>query len=253
MHLFLSPHYDDAVLSCGGLLHQLAARGVRTCVYTVMAAAPAVLPATPFVQELHERWGAGGDPVTARRAEDAAALALLGAEALYGPLPDCIYRTGPDGEPLYTTEAALFGPVHPDDPALHLPVVLPADGPLEALYAPLAVGRHVDHQIMRDWALALGRAHPQLALMFYEDYPYKREPHAVERALEYFGGALHPVTIPLEAAAVSAKIRAAACYVSQISTFWSGTEDMAEDIRRATVYISVPAERVWRFVVKDTA
>ena len=27
MYLFLSPHYDDAVLSCGGLIHQLMAAG----------------------------------------------------------------------------------------------------------------------------------------------------------------------------------------------------------------------------------
>ncbi len=69
MHLFLSPHPDDAVLSCGGLIHQLTQKGEPVTILTVMAGDPPdPLPDTPLVRELHQRRSSRQNPCTSTRA-----------------------------------------------------------------------------------------------------------------------------------------------------------------------------------------
>ena len=88
--IYLSPHLDDAVLSCGGRISQQTARGEKVLVVTVCAGDPPPAPLSEFAQALHIRWALPFHPVAARRDEDEAALAVLGASALHLPLPDCI-------------------------------------------------------------------------------------------------------------------------------------------------------------------
>lgn len=247
MCLFLSPHLDDVALSCGGTVFALAQASAAVVVLTLMAGnPPEPLPDTPIVRELHARWAAGDQPVAVRRREDARACAVLGARWQHAPLPDCVYRTGPDGAPLYPDQAALWSAVHPNDPA---PAALQALAPsARVVYAPLGVGAHVDHLIVRDWALALARA--GTAVVFYEDYPYARERAALERALAAFvPGALALQTRPLTADAVRARLAAVACYDSQLSTFWPDRAAMERDMLSFMLAAggSVPAERFWAY------
>jgi LmbE family N-acetylglucosaminyl deacetylase len=103
-HLFLSPHLDDIVLSCGGQIAQLVRSGRRVHVVTVFAgdAAPEAA-VSPHVQELHERWKLDPhNPSPGRRAEDRAALKMISAsiQVTHLPFPDCVYRLGKMGWPL---------------------------------------------------------------------------------------------------------------------------------------------------------
>lgn len=254
LHLFLSPHLDDAVLSCGGTLYQLTAEGHTVVVYTVMAGRPPRnLPDSPLLRELHARWQTAGDPVVERRYEDIKALRALGVKARHGTIPDCVYRVsyGPGGErrALYPNEESLWGPVHPADTA---PLLLEATPLLyhatDVLHVPLGVGGHVDHRLVREWGLRLARAHNGVRVRFYEDYPYSRDAAALEAALQGFAPRrLVPILRPLDEAALRARVEAVAHYQSQLSTFWNGVEDMAravaEDARR--VGGGQLAEREW--------
>lgn len=249
--IYLSPHLDDAVLSCGGLIARQAQRGEPVAVVTVFAASPpASRPLSPFAHALHARWRASApassdfsDPSAARRAEDLRALAALGpsVQAVHHTLLDCIYRLHPaTGQPLYAGEQALFGGIHPDDPAC---TDLRAAPPLPTgvvLYVPLGVGSHVDHRIVRE-AVA-GWDLPHDSLCYYEDYPYAAQPEALEMALAEIG-AVQPLVVSLPEGALEAKIRAAACYESQISTFWPGLAAMAEALRADAARVG--GERLW--------
>src|SRR5437764_2009359 len=95
-HLFLSPHLDDAVLSCGGTIADLVAGGEDVSALTFFAG-QGVPPFAPLATELHACWGSPPDVVKLRRAEDVAALARLGASALHEDVPDAIYRRDQDG------------------------------------------------------------------------------------------------------------------------------------------------------------
>jgi len=180
-HVYLSPHLDDAVLSCGGRIWQQVQAGERALVVTIFAGVPSPdAPLSPFAQALHALWGLA-DAIAARREEDTAALALLQAEAVYWPYLDCIYRRAPDGSFFCDGEETLFGEVHPAEGAL----IAELAGRFRALtleqggtlYAPLAVGHHVDHQVVRRAVAGIED------VVYYEDYPYAEEPGALEAAL----------------------------------------------------------------------
>ncbi len=217
--------------------------GEHVLVVTICAGIPAPSALlSPFVQELHARWGHPTRAVTGRRGEDRAALALLGAGAMHWPYTDCIYRRAPDGHFPYASEEALFGEIHPADRAL----VAELTARLRELslshggtvYAPLGVGHHVDHRIARQAAEASGQP-----LIYYEEFPYAQAPQAVWAALGE--GQWEAQLAPLSEEALEAKIAAIACYRSQISTFWASLTDMAAAVRAFAGRTDRLAERYW--------
>jgi LmbE family N-acetylglucosaminyl deacetylase len=252
-HVYLSPHLDDAVLSCGGRIWRQAQAGDRVLVVTIFAGRPSPdVPLSPFAQALHAIWGLV-DATAARREEDAAALALLGAEAVYWPYTDCIYRQTPDAGFPYASEEALFGEVHPSDEALIAELAgrfrALALESASAIYAPLAVGRHVDHQIVH-------RAVAELEdVTYYEDYPYAGKPGALEDVGQIanlpptFSEQWQAELVALSPQALEAKIAAIACYSSQfIALGWANAEEMAAAVRAFAGQTGdgAPAERYWR-------
>ncbi|GAB4470740.1 MAG: PIG-L family deacetylase [Anaerolineae bacterium] len=251
-HIYLSPHLDDAVLSCGGLIYRQAAAGETVVVITVFAASPPPDHAlSPFAARLHARWAASlqaegaalTDPPAVRRAEDLAAFQALhpAVQVRHHTLPDCIYRTHPaEGWPLYASETAIFGEVHPNDPALDELALAPPLPPDARLYVPLGVGHHVDHQIVRRSADGWGIPAAQIA--YYEEYPYAASPGAVQAVITQDPG-LRPLVIALDQAAIRARLRAIARHTSQINTFWHSIPAMEQTITR---YINaVGGERLW--------
>jgi LmbE family N-acetylglucosaminyl deacetylase len=249
MHLFLSPHPDDAVLSCGGLIHHLTEKGEAVTILTVMAGDPPdPLPDTPLVKELHQRWKVGENPVAVRRREDEAAASVLGATVEFLSIPDCVYRTA-GGVGLYPVgDDDLFGDIHPDDPARaqlqQTPIPYATD--VMRVYVPLGVGNHVDHQLALHWALDK-LADSLDKLTFYEEYPYGEQPAAIQQARDNFPHPLTAQTSPLSEANFDAKCTAIAAHQSQISTFWGGLDEMRRRVQATMLHVGDGqlAERVW--------
>ena len=246
-HLFISPHFDDGILSCGGTLNQLAAAGHAVTVMTMMGGlfdgAP---PDTPILADLHQRWQAGEDPLRARQLEDRRALRAIGASFVHVSLTDCVYRLV-DGCALYPTEESLFGEAHRRDYAAAFlrQVTLPEAA---AVYIPLAVGHHVDHQIVRDWGLRLLRQKSHsTSIRFYAEYPYLNADRAIEAALSELDVSLAASHVILGERDIRAKVKAIACYSSQISTFWKSLEAMEADVRQASTHPQTGeyVERFW--------
>lgn len=240
--LVLSPHLDDAALSCGGALALFAAMGDAPAVLTICAGQP-VGPLTDFARFQHARWGDPVDLVGARRDEDRRALALLGATPIWLDVPDCIYR----GD-RYTTEATLFGPIAPDEAALVAGIAAVIDALWRAtaratIVAPLGIGRHVDHQLTRAAAEQLVAAGRRVC--WCEDFPYVARPNgeAQRRALT---ADLHPELIPIDAV-LERKVAAIAAYTSQLPVLFGATAAMASAVRAfaAAVGGAKPAERLW--------
>jgi LmbE family N-acetylglucosaminyl deacetylase len=218
MHwVYLSPHFDDAVYSCGAAIWQQTRAGDVVEIWTICAGEPpADRPLTPFASLLHSRWGMAGQSVTARKVEDAAACALVGATARRFNLLDCIYRYNPlTGEPMVQDEQGLwsFGP-HPEpwlveELAHSLALEL---HPEVQVAVPLAIGDHTDHRLVRFAAQALGRP-----LWYYPDAPYAmRTPDASL----FYASATRVKPQTLTAPALAVWQVAAATYASQLNTFW---------------------------------
>jgi LmbE family N-acetylglucosaminyl deacetylase len=256
-HIYLSPHPDDAVFSCGGMIHQQVQAGARVVVVTFCTGDPPAGPLSDFAQTLHDRWAPGthtpaGAIIAARRREDLAALSGLGAETVHLDVPDCIYRLNPaTGLPLYASRSAIFGSLHPSEQSLirrtagKLSTLLHGFG-RHHLYVPLGVGQHVDHQLTRRAAETAGGVYA-----YYEDYPY------IAQESEHWPGPGEPGPHgrPLTAELVylaepdlCARLDAMTRYESQFSTFWSSRDELDQAVRGFTSHVGVqaPAERIWR-------
>lgn len=224
--IFLSPHLDDGVLSCGGMIFDLVQAGAKVEIWTICAADPAPGALPPFAQSLHERWQTGRDAVAQRRTEDLASCRWIHAIPRHLPFQDCIYRFLPNGQPLIQENDALFAPLSAAEAGLadaltaYLLEYLPANA---HLVSPLTLGGHVDHHLTRIAAERLARP-----LYYYADYPY-----AALAALEQTG-LIQPgwsrLEKPVSEAGLQAWQNAIGEHRSQISTFWGGVTEMRQKI-----------------------
>ena len=65
-HIFLSPHYDDIALSCGGTARRIAEAGGRPEVALIFGDHPdPSQPMTEFAESLHRQWGLTAEQVIA--------------------------------------------------------------------------------------------------------------------------------------------------------------------------------------------
>lgn len=224
--IYLSPHFDDAVYSCGGLIHHQVKSGQQVEIWTVCAAGPQG-PLTPFAESLHTRWQTGPEAVEIRRIEDQEACRRVGAASHYWDIPDCIYRYKPDGSPLINEENDLFKSIGAEHNPLLEEVVLKIRTripPQAHIVSPLAIGNHVDHQFVATLAQRLSQQ-----LWFYADYPYAG--NAAFQMKETIRRKIRPVKIRLTEEDFLAWVAAAAAYTSQISTFWKSEEAMNQAFR----------------------
>jgi len=259
VHLFLSPHLDDAVLSCGGAIHQLKQQGEQVVILTVMAGDPPdTLPDTPLLRTVQARWGAGQQHVSARRKEDVHAARQLGAKVVHLPLLECIFRTARSGDgsrtPLYPREESAFSDYETaDDTRILLLDSQPCvrEG-VVAIYAPLCVDHHIDHRLVRDWALVLTGAINAPSLKFYEEFPSIQNKIALNRVMHFYKQEMPALSLSREQTLLSendvtAKIRAIRCYESHLQVLWQSMDAMEKSVRDYLLFCGEgrPAEQFW--------
>jgi LmbE family N-acetylglucosaminyl deacetylase len=211
--IYLSPHFDDAVLSCGGLIHAQAQQERAVEIWTIFAGEPPPGPLSAFARQIHAMWGTGDGPQTIalRKEEDLAAAGRVGAEVVHFDFADCIYRRAPDGSPLYP-ESVFVAP-HPLDAGLPERIADALASELsedDLLVCPLALGGHVDHLLARTAVERLARP-----LRYYADIPYLiNYPHTLAPAI----AGLQEEFFPLSEADLHAWQTGAASYASQIDS-----------------------------------
>ncbi len=229
--IYLSPHLDDAVLSCGGLIWEQVQSGLPVEIWAICAGfPPGPAPVSPLAQTLHDRWQthtSGQEAVSTRRAEDVQACQRLGAAYRHFDIPDCIYRWLPGGEPLVKENQGMFGPIHPQEAYLVDQVyeLLKSNLPTRArLVSPMTIGGHMDHRIVRAAAQRLdGR------LLYYADFPYvAQHPQELPPAVLSF---TKKYSQTISATGLQAWQDGVAAYQSQISTFWTGRKELDAALR----------------------
>jgi LmbE family N-acetylglucosaminyl deacetylase len=249
--IFVSPHFDDVALSCGGTVAAAAAAGHDPLIVTVFAGEPPPeRPLSTFAQVVHELMGCkestAAEVLHIRRSEDEAAARTLGARPWWLSHLDAPYR-GP-----YTRPNAFRGPLHADDADLAAGIAadvlrLWQGTPDATLYLPLGVGGHVDHRLSFAVATTLTRA--GVRCWHYEDFPYAA--WAVD-AVEH---RLASLDTPFVARAVDVtsqidrRLAAIQCYRSQLSYLFP---DQSDPVRRARAFAESRApsagafaERFW--------
>jgi LmbE family N-acetylglucosaminyl deacetylase len=246
--VFLSPHYDDAALSCGGTLAAMADAGDWPLILTVFGGEPTD-PLNKFALNMHREWGLDpSEAISHRRAEEARAVEILGVESRWLDLPDAIYR----GD-LYLCDEHLFGAVHPREATFYREIRAAIETFLEEhgiepdpLYCPLAAGNHVDHQLVLAAARTL--TYRGQSVIAWEDYPYAGDPGVDVEAIAAIRSGRDPVIMHLTEEQLDRRIRAIMCYASQhdvIFRFQRGDPDTATLAYAERVGCGIPTERFW--------
>ncbi|MES2824110.1 MAG: PIG-L family deacetylase [Pseudomonadota bacterium] len=166
--LYISPHFDDVVFSCAGKIIADVKNGFRVVVVTVFTKSN--------TQDLAI--------YEARNAENDEALLILGAEGINLDFLDAPYR-----HPFYNSFRTLLLERHPLDDVEYVSSIGVAlndlcnvISPME-VYAPLAVGSHIDHRLCFEATVN----HLSYPITFYEDRPYSFAAFAVESRLKSLG------------------------------------------------------------------
>ena len=219
--LFLSPHLDDVVFSCGGTLALLARAGWEVTVWTAFTASVSDPRGFALRCQTDKNIPLETDYMALRRAEDPAAARALGVDPArwrHGPFPEAPHRG-------YDSPAALFAGERPGDD-LWRPIAealggLTAELRPDLVFAPQGLGNHVDHlQVIRAVLTVGGLA---ARTFWYRDTPYAiREPDA--RPATLLPAGLTGRKIPLPPDTLERKIAATCAYASQVPFQFGGAE-----------------------------
>ncbi len=224
--IFISPHFDDAVLSCGGLIWEQTQKGIPVEIWTICAGDAPSGQLSPLAQACHHQWGidSAREVVTARRIENEKAAALLGADTVNFSIPDCIYRLSPAGESLYPAD--VFVSINPGEKDLVAEIaaalaseLLPGD----VVCCPLAIGGHLDHVMAR-----LAVEHLDCTPWYYADVPYLfNHPELLPPAID----GLQETLFPISETGLKAWQKGIASYATQIAMLFETKEKMLAAIR----------------------
>jgi LmbE family N-acetylglucosaminyl deacetylase len=222
--LAVSPHLDDAALSAGGLLGELATGGAEVHVLTLFSGTPAE-PLSLVAKGFHDNCGLPHDltAFTLRRQEDEAALAVLGARAHRADLLDAVYRRRSDGRWLCDHNRAMFDTAE-DAEELMPTVVATVEQHCQLVQPDLVLtcagtGHHADH-LLTNAAVTAVTGGRKTRMLLWEDLPYAvGSPGRTDLG--------KPCLLPITSDAWIRKREAIALYASQTRMLWTGEEDWA--------------------------
>ena len=229
-HIFLSPHLDDVVFSVGGTLAVQKSNGLHPLVITVFAGVPSAgQQLSQLALDIQHEMGFRDNPTVAmetRRKEDANALDFLQCDYLWLDSLDAMYR----GDPGYyeDREQLIGGEVHPADLSIDRQlaqelIALQQRLPDTVWYAPLGVGKHVDHQIVSSAADRLVQRGANIK--FYEEFPYILQEDALQARLQELGGAMEPAYVEVSEM-LPLRQQASEMYATQIQNNFGSVENM---------------------------
>lgn len=214
--LVVSPHCDDGVFGCGDVI---AAHPGAVVVTVFAGAAPPGLAVTRW--DAAAGFRAGDDVMAARRAEDRAALAVLGARPLWLPFRDAQYGPSPRAEAIAAALAAALAAVRP-----------------AAVLAPLGLF-HSDHHRAHEACMLARRGAPRATWFLYEEAMYRRlDDLAPDRVAAVRAAGLRLETTPPRRAASARKRQAVAAYRSQLRALAAPGHPGVDDV--------FAPERLWR-------
>lgn len=175
--IFISPHFDDVVFSCGGLLAQL--RGISSVlvitVFSGVGEGFSSKTGKKFILDCG--YESGEELFNRRKMEEKKVAIMLEYKTQLMNFPDAIFRyeKGFLGKKhFYNDSAHLFGEVNKNDKVMgvlekELNELINKYSKRETMiYFPLGLGGHVDHKIVS----FIGKNLKWRKIYYYEDFPY---------------------------------------------------------------------------------
>ncbi len=225
--LIISPHLDDAVLSCGDLIHKLNSEGNIIDVVTVFSKDASDLSSSAI--RFHYNCFLPNMPMKHRKIEDKKAHKLLNCGSIYLNLLECLYRKNnneflyPDLDNIYHLEKKDTKIIKTVEEKL-LKIVNNYD----IVLCPMGLGGHADHLVCNK---AVNNIKKQIngKLFFYEEVAYVCYYYR-EHIKSNWGDGLSYKLIELSEDDFNSKINGILLYRSQLNILWSNYEQMYNDL-----------------------
>lgn len=257
IHLFFSPHLDDAVLSCGGLLSLLGEKNAVLIVNVFSQAKEGKLSRYSKNYLHFCGFKDKNDYFKTREKEDKQAAALVRAKTSYLDLPEAIFRFQPRflfPRFFYNSKKKLLGKIDSKDKQILTEVkrgikekIDEAGEKIDRIYFPLAIGGHVDHRILNQvgFEMAKEKLVAQEKIFFYQDFPYllKSQMKKWEIKLKKKGLRVKKIHLPKEV--VEKKHQAILCYRSQIKPLFGTKKNFVSQFNQ---FHRKSYETYWYFV-----
>lgn len=207
-YVFVSPHFDDAIGSCGCLMQYLVGYGYKVEVLTVFANRPYLESISDFANSIITFCDLI-DGVSERKEENKAACKILGIADINMTFYDAIFRQSFSKTWLYNNFDELFGPVKQSDinliKSIFDTICKHVSKELTILFFPTAKGGHVDHVIVNEVGKRL--LNIGYSIFFYDEFFYN-ENHCEDLTLNLY-------KMEFSSEMLNKKIIAMECYKSQ--------------------------------------
>lgn len=175
--IFFSPHFDDAIFSCGGSILNHIKNGDQVYVVTVFSAIPKERDFNEFSSRIATR-----DLFKKRRRENSEILESINVKVYNFDYLDAIFRKNDLGKNLCFSWSDVFHlsrNKHQEERFLYSTLEenfskLMAKNP-KAIYFPLSLGDHIDHVLVNQIGQKIGDVYTEFEIYFYEDLPYAAE------------------------------------------------------------------------------
>lgn len=219
--LFISPHLDDVIFSCGGTLAKMRGEGWRTILCTVFTKSVANPQGFALACHLDKNLAPEADYMKLRRSEDCRAAKILDvSEILHLNFPEAPHRG-------YHSAPELFDDLKPHDEiwksvAEHFELLDDIHQPA-VVFAPQGIGNHCDHRQTIDAALEV---FAEEKIKWYYDTPYIiRQPDA--KNYHRLPSNMRPLRVGITEF-LNDKIEACAQYATQINFQFGGRAELFE-------------------------
>lgn len=225
--LIISPHLDDAVLSCGDLIHKLHNEDNIIDVVTVFSRDAKFLSSAAI--RFHSNCFLPNTPMKHRKQEDKKAHKLLHCGSMYLNLLECLYRKN-NNEFLYPDLDNIY---HLEDNDKYIikcveKKLLKIINNYDIVLAPMGLGGHADHLVCNK---AINNIRSQIngELYFYEEVAYVCYYYR-EYDKSNWGDGFNYKLIELSEEDYISKINAILLYRSQLNILWNNYEQMYDDL-----------------------
>lgn len=246
--IFLGPHFDDCVLSCGELIDKFVEDGNDVCAITFFTGNPDEKDLSDAAKQFHSNCFLDNKSMNFRSNEDIIALNWLNCKYKHLGYYECLYRKNYDGSFLYPNLKEIYHLENYDSNLIKAISKRIEDEVVDAdiIFAPMGLGSHADHLILHKAAVMASK---KIAgkIYFYEEVPYVCYYYKTRKKSNW-GEGMESDLIKVSDKNWQRKIDAIKLYRSQLHILWKNEIQRLKQLQDLTYrYSPEHAVRVWHF------
>lgn len=246
--VFLGPHFDDCVLSCGELINKFVKEGNDVKAVTFFTGFPKSEELSEAAKQFHSNCFLEDDSMLFRQQEDYLALGSLNCQLEHLGYYECLYRKNDKGEFLYPDLKNIYHLEDYDEKLIDeiSEVIIHKFKDADIIFAPMGLGNHADHIIINR-AMIKAKEKLNIEVYFYEEVPYVCY-YYKNRKKSNWGNGMKAKIIPISKEEWETKVKTIKYYRSQLHILWKNEIQRMQQLTDLTYkYSTNNAVRVWYY------